>query len=67
MMEEDEPLAHATAPTTVHDKVCHVSRGKSSEPPSESSEDQDIAAAPMEVEEVTLQHHPCQNIHFISG
>jgi hypothetical protein len=67
MMEEDEPLAHATAPTTIHDKVSFVSGGKCSEPPSEFREEQDIAAAPMEVEADTLQHQPRQNAHFFSG
>uniref|UniRef100_A0ACD5UIT9 Uncharacterized protein n=1 Tax=Avena sativa TaxID=4498 RepID=A0ACD5UIT9_AVESA len=67
VMEEDEPLAHVTAPAIVHDKVNIISGCKSSEPPSESSEDQDTALAPTEVETDTLQLQPCQNAHFFSG
>lgn len=54
MVEEDEePFAHtstATALTIFHDKVNTMSGCESSEPPSRSSADQDIATTSMDVE-----------------
>ncbi|XP_051203302.1 uncharacterized protein [Lolium perenne] len=67
MMEEDEPLIRATAPTLFHDQVDILSEGKSPEPPSKFREAQNTMAAPMEVVAETLQQQPCQNAHLFSG